>query len=945
MVVALVAPSPAEDPIPWTQLSVSTSRVDVARNQNPALDGRGIVVAVLDTGVDMDVPGLQTTSTGEMKVIDVQDFTSEGDVSIARATWNDAADRIVRHASDGKPELFTPPPADARPSGTTVWFASIDEKLFQNSSVDDMNDNGKKDDQFGLCVISRDDGTDDDAVCYVDTNLNRDFSDDKPLKNYRLAYDRFTFPREQPERQYEPITCAVNIFIRKRIVSIHFDAGGHGTHVAGIAAGCKIQGQENFHGVAPGAKVISLKIGHSSLSGGATTTGAKKAAFEYAAKYAREHNVTVVCNLSYGVGSMKEGHADIDKFLNKLMIENPNLMVCTSAGNNGPGLSSIGSPAAATAPISVAALLAVDTAADVRAEHISAPQLTQFSSRGGELDKPDVACPGMMTSTVPRWNKGGDFWQGTSMASPYCAGLCAVLSQHLREQKITPRADWVKQALKAAAKPIAGYTTLDFGAGIPDLPAALNAVVKIAKARANDPLYQFDISTESPMAASGTSPAAYWRGGYYPFSRDQVFTIKPVFIPTADATTITAFSKRLTLKSDADWCRIEQDQIYFRSEQGAELRVRYSEDRFQWPGLYVATITGFDGDVPLLRIVSTVVVPHRVDAKSDYSMKVEGQQVAGWHVGRHFVEVPAGASAMHLKLRARDDIASTAQTYYLFHPDGRSMPPRYAVKLDTKNEKLESSFTVSRELSPGVWEIPITSERAAETSWYSLEVRFDGISAPHENAVKFAADTGKSSGKITLTNQFARPAIVDLKGAVEGCRKSVTEKLTPDKDTASIPINLSSAFGSVRVKIKCSDEDYIKFTDCAINIYDGDGHALAQDGLSQPEATLTAANPKPGAESTSCKLEIRPAFTHANQEDEAKFEIEIDYLYANPIAIDVKRGEATATTLYPGIPTPIRFSVDKKSPANPEGMKRIGFIQAVEKRSGQPVVNVLIKEE
>ncbi|MBK8269482.1 MAG: S8 family serine peptidase [Planctomycetes bacterium] len=534
----------AQSPIPWTQLSLSTSNVDEARKQNPNLDGRGIVIAVLDTGVDMDVPGLQTTTTGEMKVIDVQDFSTEGDVSIARATWNEGGDHIVRYDADGKPELYVPPAAESRPAGTTIWFGVLEEKLFQNSSVPDMNDNGKKDDLFGICVVSQNDGTDDEALCIIDTNQNRDFSDDKPLKNYKLRYDRFTFPRNKPEKQFEPMTCAVNIFVKKRTVSIHFDDGGHGTHVAGIAAGHQIQGQKDFHGVAPGAKVISLKLGHNSLAGGATTTGAKRACFEYAAKYARENNVTVVCNLSYGIGSIQEGHSDIDQFLNTLLIENPNLIVCTSAGNNGPGLSSVGTPAAATAAISVAALLAVDTASDVRGEKIDAPQLTQFSSRGGELDKPDVACPGMMTSTVPRWNKRGDFWQGTSMASPYCAGLCALLSQQLRNEKVIPRADWVKQALKATAKPLDHYTTLDYGAGVPNLIEALQAVVQIAETRANDPLYQFDIATESPLAASGTAPAAYWRGDFYPAGREQVFTIKPVFVPTADATAITAFSKR-----------------------------------------------------------------------------------------------------------------------------------------------------------------------------------------------------------------------------------------------------------------------------------------------------------------------------------------------------------------------------------------------------------------
>lgn len=930
---------------PWSQLSLSTAGVDAFLKDHPAQNGSGIVIAVLDTGVDMDVPGLTKTSLDQMKVIDVQDFSTEGDVPITRALWDEKKEKIIHYAKDGAPEYFTPPMA-ADPStfnDSTVWFGILDESMFKNSSVPDMNDNGRKNDEFALCVVSRNDGTDDDAICYVDTNLNRDFSDDKPLKNYKINYDRFTFYRERPERQTEPMTCAVNIFVKKRMVSVHFDDGGHGTHVAGIAAGYRIQGQDGFNGVAPGANVISLKLGHNSLAGGATTTGSKKAAFEYAARYARENHVTVVCNLSYGVGSMNEGHSDIDQFLDKLMRENPNLIVCTSAGNNGPGLSSIGSPAAATSPISVAALLAVDTAADVRAEKIESPQLTQFSSRGGELDKPDIATPGMETSTVPRWNKRGDFYQGTSMASPYAAGLCAILSQTLLDQGITPRADWIKQALKASGRPVSGFTALDYGAGIPELSNAARLLDKIAKSRLEDPLYGFEISTESPMAPSGAAPGAYWRGGYYPAGQDQVFTIKPIFVPAADATAIPGFSKRLMLKSDADWCTLEQDQIYFRSEQSAEVRVRYDASKLKHPGLYVATITGTDDGVPLLRLANSIVVPHTAGPEDGYRLNIENQEVEGWKVQRHFVRVPAGASAMHVKLKAIDGKPSTAQTYYLFRPDGRSIPPRYAVKLDTKNDKLESLFTVREELTPGVWEIPVTSERAAEVSHYSLEASFDGVTAPKCVKTSFGnTPTSKASGKITLTNQFDAPVHVDLSGQIIGCRKVEHKTLTSDDDTGTFTIKFSKQFGSARIKVKVSPEDYTKFTDCAINVYDGSGKAITQDGLAENETSVSFASPGGDA---ACKLEVRPAFAYPDAEARVKFEITIDYLYASPVSLSVKRGDAASTVLYPGIPTEISYSAATLAPAGPDGTKRLGFVRAIEKKTRHASAEVEVIEE
>ena len=79
-------------------LSRDVVGANAVRRAKPTLDGRNVVVAILDTGVDPTVPGLQSTPANRPKVIAARDFSDQDLVSLARAQVETTdSSTLVRH--------------------------------------------------------------------------------------------------------------------------------------------------------------------------------------------------------------------------------------------------------------------------------------------------------------------------------------------------------------------------------------------------------------------------------------------------------------------------------------------------------------------------------------------------------------------------------------------------------------------------------------------------------------------------------------------------------------------------------------------------------------------------------------------------------------------------------------------------------------------------------
>ncbi|TQL70275.1 subtilisin family serine protease [Nocardioides albertanoniae] len=240
------------------------------------------------------------------------------------------------------------------------------------------------------------------------------------------------------------------------------DGHGHGTHVASTVAGTGAASDGSRSGVAPGADLISGKV----LSDAGT--GYDSDIIE-AMEWAAERGADVV-NMSLG-GDPTDGTDPMSRAVDELS-ESADMLFVISAGNEGPGSSTVGSPGAADSALTVGAVDRDDSLAD-------------FSSRGprvGDLAvKPDITAPGVgIVAARAAGTSLGDpvdatytAASGTSMAAPHVAGAAALLaSQH---------PDWsraqLKDALISTAAAQDGQTAYEQGGGRVDVARATTQAV------------------------------------------------------------------------------------------------------------------------------------------------------------------------------------------------------------------------------------------------------------------------------------------------------------------------------------------------------------------------------------------------------------------------------------------------------------------------------------
>ena len=820
--VADSQPEPVAPPAQAYQLGwmpLASTNVPAFRAIHPAWDGRGVLIAILDGGVD-PVPGLDRQPDGSGKILDMRDFSGEGRVTL----------RPVEVAGDliqvGSAVLRGAGRIRGLHTGGPVYGGVLAEYALGELPAADLNGNGVLGDTLVVVVVRLADGW----AVLADTDGDGSLATERPVGDYARGRQTLGWWTGNGS---PPTAVAVNFTEAGAevppLLDLVFDTSGHGTHVAGIAAGFRLYGVDGFNGVAPGASLLALKIANDAR-GGITVTGSIIRAMDYAIRFAAERSMPLVINLSYGVGNEEEGRARIDGLVDSVLAEHPDVVMTISAGNDGPGLSTLGFPASARRAISVGATYPGSFLPLQPNGRRLDDQVAFFSSRGGELARPDLVVPGVAYSTVPRWDVAEEIKNGTSMAAPHAAGLVALLLSGLASEQRTADAATLRRALMGSARRLAAATWLDQGAGLPDLLRAWPLL------SGPDGAMEPRVTVIGTNGASGVVRQAGATG-----LQDTVATFR------LTAGEVHRNSGTFALRPDVPWIAAPRTVTLADS---ATVTVTYQAAALREPGAHVGVVEGWGPDSlsgPDFRLVSTILVPQAMPEDSI----VLAQRMAAGQLSRVFLRADSGRGFRVTVTEPR----GAPLLAFLHEPGG--MPWREgAAEMVTAPDSAAVFEVGAREALAGLYELvtmagplyPVASRVVVEAS-----------------PVQVRAARNRDTVTVSMRNVTARVLSTDMALDLLGAerRVPVTGRGSTDRP---IPFTLPGWARRAVIELNLDRDQWPRFTDFGLTLVDGDGKQLGASPMNYAVGRLEVDLP-PGRSDGQAAVLLSPGFAEPRAED------------------------------------------------------------------------------
>lgn len=281
------------------------------------------------------------------------------------------------------------------------------------------------------------------GVAVLDTGIQprKDFI---TLPNYSFPINRIQYFQDFVNQSKEP-----------------YDDSGHGSHICGKIASSALIGEDEYLGIAPGCNLIVLKI--LDKNGNAPISTFIRA-LRWLKSNHRKYNIRIV-NISIGTNDTSK-YSDTNLLIQEVdTLWNDGLIVCASAGNNGPSPGSISAPGNSCKIITVGA-------SDDDLPNFKNSIHRQYSGRGPttcNTVKPELVAPGSHIISCNNRLDGYVSKTGTSMSTAIVSGAIALL---LEQEPYLTNQD-VKNRLHRCARRL-DLPHFQQGWGLLDIPRLLN---------------------------------------------------------------------------------------------------------------------------------------------------------------------------------------------------------------------------------------------------------------------------------------------------------------------------------------------------------------------------------------------------------------------------------------------------------------------------------------